>query len=275
MAVVTGVNALVTVEELREELENVPSSRGAALKVVQMVDDPRVGAADVAAAVGSDPALTARILQVANSAYYGLSGRIRTTSFAVTVVGFQTVRSLAALAAAGVQRTDDLPKGFWQRSAAVATASSLLAVRAGAAGPDAFCVGMLHDLGTVLLWRREPAAHDALQRLASVERPLQQLELERYGGTHATLGADVLAAWNVPEDLCRAIGRHHDLPSASAAPLRRALQAGIVLAERLDGVKQPWAPAALEAVGVRPEELPGLCEQVKQGRDQLVAVLSA
>lgn len=263
------------VEELVEELERVPPSRGVALRVVQMVDDPSVGAADVADAVGSDPALTARVLQVANSAYYGLSGRIRTTAFAVTVVGFQTVRSLAALGAAGVQRGDQLPPGFWLRSATAACGASLLAQRAGASAPDAFCAGMLHDLGTVLLWRRDRQGHEALLRCAGPQQQLTALEQGRYGGTHATLCGEVLAAWSVPEDLCSAIARHHDQPSASAAPLRRALQAGIALGCLVDGTREPWLQAALDAVGVRQEEVWGLREQVRDARDQLTAVLAS
>lgn len=270
-----GATVSVSLDELREELENVPPSRGAALKVVQMVDDPKVGSAEVAGAVGSDPALTARILQVANSAYYGLSGRVRTTQFAVTVVGFQTVRSLAALAAAGVSKQDALPKGFWTSSAGAATGASLLAQRAGASAPDAFCAGMLHDLGTVLLWRLDPATHDQLRLRATTEQPLTSLEQQTYGGTHATLCGDVLSAWSVPEDLCTAIGRHHDQLSPTASPLRKALQAGIAVAGLIDGCREPWVWQSVEAIGLRKDELPVLMSQVKEARDQLAAVLKS
>lgn len=255
-----------------DEVEELPSHRAAALNVVKLVDDPTTSAADVADGVALDPALTARILQVANSAYFGLSGRVRTTSFAVTVVGFQTVRSLAALAAAGVTQKDPLPQGFWHRSAAAASGASLLAARAGAAAPDAFCVGMLHDLGTVLLWRRDPALHESL--VASSE-PLTHLELQTYGVTHAVHGADVLEAWNVPVDLCAAIRRHHDQPSSAAAPLRKALQAGIALGALLDGDRDPIHRAAVEACGIRDDELPVLMSQVEEAQRQLAAVLAA
>ena len=255
-----------------EDVEELPSHRAAALKVVQLVDDPTTSASEVADGVALDPALTARILQVANSAYFGLSGRVRTTSFAVTVVGFQTVRSLAALAAAGVTQDDPLPRGFWQRSAAAASGASLLASRVGATSPDAFCVGMLHDLGTVLLWRRDPALHESL---AGRAEPLVALELQTYGTTHAAAGADVLEAWNVPTDLCAAIRRHHDQPSSAAAPLRRALQAGIALGALIEGDRDPVHRVAVTAAGVRDDELPVLLSQVEEAQRQLAAVLSA
>ena len=259
------------VTDLAAELEQVPANRSAALRVVQMVDDPRVGSADVAASVAIDPALTARILQVANSAYYGMSGRIRTTAFGVTVVGFQTVRSLAAIAAAGISGNDDLPRGFWTRCAAAASGGSLLAARAGASAPDAFCVGMLHDLGTVLLWKRDPEVYDALP----TDRPITVAEVEAYGVDHASLCADVLAAWSVPEDICAAIGRHHETPSDGAAPLRKALQAGIALGRLSAGDRDPMHRKALHVIGVTDREMPELVSQVEGATRQLAAVLAS
>lgn len=256
-----------------EELESVPVGREAALRVVRLVDDPKVGASDVADALALDPALTARVLHVANSAYYGMSGRIRTTAFAVTVVGFQTVRSLAALAAAGVTQKDALPRGFWTRSAAAASGGALLAARAGCSSPDAFCVGMLHDLGTILLWRRDRDAYENLPvRTSSL--PLVVLEQQAFGTDHATLCSRVLRAWSVPEDLCSAIGQHHDEPSPDGAPLRKALQGGIALGRLAAADRDPAHRAALAAIGVSDREVPALLVEAEQATRRLAAVLS-
>ncbi len=262
-----------SVQAASKELESVPVGREAALRVVRLVDDPKVGSADVAQALALDPALTARVLQVANSAYYGMSGRIRTTAFAVTVVGFQTVRSLAALAAAGVTQKDALPRGFWQRSAAAAAGGALLAPRAGCSSPDAFCVGMLHDLGTILLWRRDRKAYEGLPVTTS-ELPLVTLEQRAFGTDHATLCADVLGAWSVPEDLCAAIARHHDEPSDLGTPLRKALQAGIALGQLSAGSRDPVHRAALTVIGVPDRDIPALLLDAEQVTRQLAAVLA-
>jgi HD-like signal output (HDOD) protein len=262
------------VSTLAAELEQVPANRAAALRVVQMVDDPRVGSSDVAASVSLDPALTARVLQVANSAYYGMSGRIRTTAFGVTVLGFQTVRSLAAIAAAGVSGNDALPKGFWTRCAAAASGGSILAARAGASAPDAFCVGMLHDLGSVLLWKRDPAAYEALPA-PTPGRTVLSVEQEAYGIDHASLCAQVLTAWCVPDDLCSAIGNHHEVPSDTAPPLRKALQAGIALGRLAQGDRDPVHRSALHVIGVTDREMPDLIAQVEEATRQLAAVLAS
>ncbi len=263
---------------LIEELEQLPPSRAAALRVVQVVDDPDTSAADVAGAAGADPALTARILRVANSAYYGLSGRVGTPSFAVTVVGFQTVRSLAAVAAAGLAGDDDLPPGFWERAASVASACSLLARRVGTPAPEAFCAGLLHDLGSALLYRHDKAQYTAL--VAEAEGgPVGLPELLRrtYGASSSSLCADVLDGWRFPEDLCFAI-RHQDDDVADARdPLVRALQASVSLAslETPTWPKDARAAATFANAQIRPNEVAELSRQMTEAAEQLSAAFNA
>ena len=266
------------VHELLLELEQLPPARAAALRVVQVVDDPDSGAADVAAAASVDAALTARMLRMANSAYYGLSGRVASASFAVTVIGFQTVRSLAAMSAAGFVSDGDLPPGFWGRGAATAAGASLLARRVGADVAQAFCVGILHDLGSALLWRHDPARQAALLERATADEPAHVLEFQEYGATHASLCADVLAAWHFPDELCVAIGRHHDTPSTAATPLRRALQGGIALGALATGAispRDPFTVASLEAALVRSGDVATLTAQVKREAEDLTSALLA
>jgi putative nucleotidyltransferase with HDIG domain len=259
------------VDELKEQLEKLPASRAAALRVVQVVDDPATGAADVAQAAGADPALTSRILRVANSAYYGLSGRIGTPAFAVTVVGFATVRSIAALSATGLTGPGACPPEFWTRAAAVASGASLLARRVGADAPEAFCAGLLHDLGTALLREHAADQHNEILRRATAGEPLLDLEQEAYGGTHASLCASVLAAWRFPQDLCDAIGKHHDLPTRSGPPVRRALQGALALVPDDRSAADPTK--ALFAAHVAPDEVPALQRQIADAAEQLAVAL--
>lgn len=264
--------------DLLLQLEQLPPARAAALRVVQVVDDPDAGAADVAAAASVDAALTARMLRMANSAYYGLSGRVASASFAVTVIGFQTVRSLAAMSAAGFVSDGDLPPGFWGRGAATAAGTSLLARRVGVDVSQAFCVGILHDLGSALLWRHDPQRQGDLLARGTPDEPAHVLELHEYGATHASLCADVLASWHFPDELCVAIGRHHDTPSAGATALRRALQGGVALAGLADGsvpAGDPFAAASLEAAAVAAGDRPALVAQVRREAEELASALQA
>ena len=83
------------VDALIEELERLPAQPSIAMRVVWIADDPGSSAKDLAGVIAADPSLTARVLKLANSAYYGLSGRVANVGFAVTVIGFPTVRAMA------------------------------------------------------------------------------------------------------------------------------------------------------------------------------------
>jgi HD-like signal output (HDOD) protein len=260
------------------ELEQLPPARAAALRVVRVVDDAGSGSADVAKAAASDPALTTRMLRMANSAYYGLSGRVSSASFAVTVIGFATVRSLAAVSAAGFVGDGDLPPGFWARATATAAGTALIARRVGADAAEGFCVGILHDLGTALLYRHDSQVHGDLMARATPQEPVHRLERELYGGTHASLCADVLGSWHFPDELCGAIGLHHEQPSVAAAPLRRALQGGIALAalaDRSAGASDLAVAAALDAALVPSRDRTALVGQVRRESEELLSALRA
>ena len=188
MTALTADSGSTLVDRLLLELEQLPASRAVALRLIQVIDDPATGAAEAAAVISADPALTARILRVANSTYYGLSGRVSSPSFAITVVGFQTVRSLAVVGAAGLAGTDAFAPGFWSRSAAAASGASLVARRCGTPAPDAFSAGLLHDLGSPLLRRYDRERYDAILRTAALGgTPVPAAEQVTYGATSAWL----------------------------------------------------------------------------------------
>ena len=217
---------------LIRQLERLPTNPTAAVRVLWLADDPSSSSEDLAAAVGTDPALTTRIMHMANSAYYGLSGRVPSSAFAITVLGFSTVRTLAAAAAAGaLDPHAAVPDGFWSHAATTAVASSLAAERVGASRTEAFSLGLLHDIGRALLHRVDPDGYGELSAEAREGgRRLCVAEHETYGMDHAEAASRVLKAWRFPDDFVVAISGHHDPLSPSAVPLARALHAGEALA---------------------------------------------
>ena len=194
--------------DLLADLHRLPAQRPALLRVVQIADDPSCTFRDLADAVATDPALTARLLQMANSAYYGRSGRVTAIAPAVGLVGGETLRGLAVTMALGMGgEHGPLPEGFWDRAALTAAGSRLVAPHVGAQAGDAFCVGLLREVGQALLFRAAPAA---------------------YG----ELAAAALTAGGLPSVVCEAIAQqqhddeHGTLPEQ---PLARALRGGSVL----------------------------------------------
>lgn len=196
---------VLLLEDLLSRLDDVPAQRPVATQIVRMTRDEDMSATRLASVVGADAPLAARLMRLANSAYYGLSGRVRTATFAVTVLGFTTVRSLALAAAAGVGGSDPVPAGFWRRSACTAVAAGELARPMGLHAPDAFCLGLLSGIGQALLHHADPTGYQALTEAATDRRAVVAAERARYGASHVAVSAAALRAWSFPADMVSAL----------------------------------------------------------------------
>src|SRR2546423_2577247 len=223
------------VDALMEELERLPAQPSVAVRTVWVADQPNSSSKDLAAALTADPSLTARVLRLANSAYYGLSRRVADVAFAVTVVGFPTVRAMAAVHASGLFEPGEhtVPDGYWEHSVATATLCSVLAPGAGARPNQAFPLGLLHDLGSALLFRADPARFAAVQAEARDGRSLRAAEKAAYGMAHDEAAARVFSAWRFPETFIEAVADHHAPPATLTQPHALLLVAAQAGARRL------------------------------------------
>lgn len=223
----------LTEVQLLEELERMPAQQAAAVRVLYVADDPTSSARDLADAVRVDPVLTAQVMRLANSAFYGLSGRVRSADFAVTLLGFATVRSLAAAFAVGAIGQDAvIPRGFWQHAAASAAGAAQVSARLGVVRPEAFSLGLLHDLGAALLCRLDPTAFQAIEEQVDPpdSRRAALFEKKTFGMDHAAVAATVLGSWRFPDEMVEAIAKHHEPLTGMASKLQRCLAAGQALA---------------------------------------------
>lgn len=234
-----------------DTLRQLPAQPVAALRILRMVDDPNASTAELARLVEADPALSAKVIKLANSPYYGLTSSVASAARAVILLGFTTVRALAVTACLGLLRDDGLPfpDGFWVHAAATAVGSAAVARRCAVPRSEAFSTGMLHDIGTVLLCADDPERHRTVGQAPEPER----LERELFGITHAEVGAAVLREWKFPPVFVRAVADHHRPPTDVADQLTRVVIAGERLAHRLtgEGDGPPLDPAeALEVLGI-------------------------
>lgn len=272
----------IDTEDLVRDLESLPAQQAVAMRVLHVSGDQRSSATDLASALMADPAMTAQVIRMANSAYYGLSGRVGSVPFAVTVIGFVSIRSLvAAFAAGALGHEADVPDGFWGRASATAAAASILAPRVDAARPDAFSLGLLHELGDFLLFRASPEAHAEAHAAAEPWDCFRRGRVERalFGIDHSQVLARCLRAWFFPEEFAEAVECHADA-SRISPPLGRCLSGATALGPVSMFADEDRRPAAelvsqltrrFEVGGVDHQQVWGLSRQARHDAATLAA----
>jgi putative nucleotidyltransferase with HDIG domain len=272
----------VRTADVLDELKKLPMRPTAVSHVLATLDDPNASSEDIGTALQSDPALVARILQLANSPYFGMSGKIGSIERAVVALGGASIRSLAVSTAAGLfaDNPDDMPPGFWAHSVAVAAGTSIAARMTSIPVGDAMCCGLLHDLGAALLYRFDREGYGA--RIVEEGDPatLCKEEAAAYGGDHAMIGAYALDAWKLPVVIIDALRNHHHDPLDVGDKLARTVIAGEALAraafEDPPFAHEPAADpeAAFNALGLRAVSIDGLISRTAEEAEALDGLLS-
>jgi putative nucleotidyltransferase with HDIG domain len=220
--------------------------KSVAAKAISMAEDERSAAMDLAAVLSSDQALTARLLRLSNSAYYGYARRIGTVREAVILLGMRTVRSVAITS--GIIdsfRAIDLGEFdqdlFWAHSVTVGIVAEAIARETRAARPeDAFTAGVLHDVGKLAMLLAEPEDFAEVVDLVAAER-MRFAEAERavFGLSHSQVGSRLAQRWKFPEPLIEAIRNHHERASGSIDTLTDVVSAANLAVNRA-GMAAGW-----------------------------------
>ncbi|MFH1463682.1 MAG: HDOD domain-containing protein [Pseudomonadota bacterium] len=220
----------------------------AAARILRVVDDPRTNLVDLEKAVSMDPVLTAQVLKVANSAYFGLARTVGSLRQALFVLGFRTVRNMSLSLAALTMGAAESPwsRRVWRRSIRCCRAMRVLGEHVEWDDfADPFAVGLLHRIGTLLLLALEEKPYvELLEQHPWASQALLEAEVHRFAFDHVALGAACLERWNLPEDVCLAV-RFQDHPEAlSGHP------------EAQDLTWMLWLAVQLELRTARAEDLP-------------------
>jgi putative nucleotidyltransferase with HDIG domain len=209
-----------------------------AAQLLPLLYDESASAHQIISCVRTQPALAARVLTVANSAYYGCTGSVGTLERAVSLLGLPAVRGIAAtgcmdrlpLPTNSVLNPDRLRR----HSLAVALAAESLSHRSHAGvDSEAFTAGLLHDVGIVLLARLRPQAVAAVGRLPAFHpSTVLKDEVDFIGADHATAAAHWAEACGLPGWLATALKSHHNVRSEARGSGVGLLPALLTLAER-------------------------------------------
>jgi putative nucleotidyltransferase with HDIG domain len=210
--------AHLTLDEVVENTSDLPALPAATLAVMRESQAANSTAHSVARYLSQDQALTARVLRLANSAFYGMQRQITTPNEAVVILGMRAVRNLAMIASTYHWMAKPLkgyalePHEFWEHSLSVAVASQLLAQKNSPGSADlAFTCGLLHDLGKVALsaWL-ENRSFTMNAIAAKLDLTIELAEKRVLGFDHQQIGGRIAEKWNMPKVIVEAISYHHN-----------------------------------------------------------------
>ncbi len=200
------------------------------LRVNEMLDDPDTSASDFGLVISQDTGLTARLLKIVNSSFYGFSSRIETVSRAVAIIGLRELRGLV-IAASAVEIFSRIPTDvlnmvrFWRHSVYCGVVARLLAERCHVLHSERlFVAGLLHDIGKLIICNRLPEQARVVQEKISNRDGLDfEIEQTMLGFDHAEVGGELLSSWLMPQSLINAVRYHHFPDQAEAFEIEVAI----------------------------------------------------
>ena len=213
-----------TLRRLVSQMDRVPSIPSVYVEVIRKLRDPEVSLEDIAEVIAKDIGMTAKILKLVNSAFFGLPQEVSSATEAVAYLGLDMIKALVlALNAFSQFETLELDgitvEEVWKHSLLTAAAAKQIAALEGARRSvleEAFAAGLLHDTGKLILASNfaEPYAQ-AVRRAREKRIDLTMLEQQMFGATHADVGGYLLGLWGLPVPVVDAIALF-SLPSLHA-----------------------------------------------------------
>ena len=265
-----GATRKQTVRARIEHSGNLPALPGVIAKIFEMVDSPQTTAKQLGAEISKDQVLSAKILKLVNSGFYGFSQPISTISHAVTMLGFDSVKSLV-MSSSVLEVMDQSLPGLWKHSLACARASALIAEHLNLPDPEEIgVVGLLHDLGKVILCQTLEVEFGQVSRRVEEKGMLFYLaELEVLSCHHGDIGGWLLEKWAIPAKVVSPIIDHHDFrPQRDHAERTAVVHVADILA-RAEGFgsggdeKIPRLEvSALETLGMNIEDIETIMNRI-------------
>jgi HD-like signal output (HDOD) protein len=261
LARVCGLDAYLTDDKLKAlvgQLGTLPSFPTLYMEIIKEINAQDSSVESVAAIIGKDPGMTAKMLQIVNSAVFGLARKVGSPFEAVQFLGFGTVRSLVLSSHIFSRFEQSHLKGFspnqlWSHAINCGTlARNLMRLEQADASDaeDAYTAGMLHDMGKLMLAHSLPQPfQQALALAAERKMYLHEAELEVFGATHAGVAAYLLGLWGLPAPIVEAVALHHT-PATTENPdfgVLTAVHAANVLEHEVSKADSCGRPAALDS----------------------------
>ena len=250
----------------------------------EKLDDPDSSFDDLALIIKTDPAMSARLLKIVNSAFYGFDEKVDTLTHALNIIGTEQLTDLA-LAAIVTSRFEGIPRDlinmetFWMHSIACGIAARKIAKRMpGVEAEKMYLGGMLHDIGSLILFKESPEdSKKILLRCKESGENLFKVEKEILGYDHAEVGALLLSEWKLSGRLAEMVKYHHQ-PANAGEYLKEACiiarADALVYEMKIGNSGEPGVPEldprVFEVIPISDEEIIGLKEEIIVNIDDTV-----
>ena len=270
-----------------KNIRDLPSLPVVVMELLDIVDQEDADIGSLAQKVSQDQSLTAKTLQLANSSYFATRIKVTTIRQAITLLGFQNVRTLittAALAGCFPERACEGfdHKLFMHHSTTTAMAASVLARHMGINADYAFTAALLHDIGRLVLVTSFPDEYAAaiayrIEHACS----MRDAEIEIFGIDHARAGELLAIHWNFSDTIRFAIAYHHEPDHTGAGFLAAIVHIANAIVHQLasseEGRELPASVSqtAWDALNLDDETYTRICHETQQGIDKVRALVTA
>lgn len=279
-----------TLLETLRGITHIPALPTVFAQVQALLSAPEPSIDEVSRAIETDPAITMRVLRLANSAYFGFAQTVKTIKHAISLLGFRTVQNTVVAIStfealghgtesAGLDKT-----GLWQHAVGCGEMATCLTRKLHLPEGDAFVGGLLHDVGKIVLDTFFAEFYPAvLDTVRLRDMPLVEAEQAVLGLTHAEVGAQLATMWDLPAELTTIIRWHHhpltvDVDTRTMVALVHiadALCRQLGVGQPGDGTIPVLDTAVLESVKLRPDDLEGWLPELKEQAEKAATFLSA
>ncbi|MEQ6341830.1 MAG: HDOD domain-containing protein [Gammaproteobacteria bacterium] len=254
---------MISNEEIEQVIQKLPSLSTVAMEVVRMIDSEGCDLATLEKKISQDQCLSARILRIANSPFYGFSGEITSTKEACVILGMYTIRNVAITAAVYMFFSPQTQKetidytALWKHAFYVGTAAKVLARHHGYEQNLAFTAGLLHDIGKLVLEVCFPTEFSKVRQYCNIENcSTWEAEATVFGMDHTMVGAKLAAHWNFPSPIRAAIERHHTPDQREHSPVVDLVHIADILSTIAEGkgdnqlLLSHMSPGAAQRIGM-------------------------
>jgi putative nucleotidyltransferase with HDIG domain len=271
------------IKNIASLLKSFPSMPGAAVKLLALIDDPDMSVSQIEAILKHDAGLTANILKLANSAYFGIPSKVGSVRQAVLILGLKRlIQMVIASCVSAVMDKPvpgyDLPPGeLWRHSIAVSVAAEGLVkeLEIGAT-EEIFTAALLHDVGKLVLGTFVKDEFAEIEAALKRDVSFEVAEEMVLGTNHADLGAQILTQWSLPSDIVNAVRWHHTPESADKIDtmldivhVANVLCLMIGIGAGSDGLQYQPSEVVVERLGLESYHLEKVASQTLQWANEL------